>query len=323
MKLVKMLGALAALAMALPQGAAAGDYPDKPVRIVVPVAPGGSMDMLSRTVGKYLQDRLGQPVVVENHPGGNSNIGHDLVAKAPADGYTLLVSSDSLAINPSLYKSLNYDPVKSFAPITQAIASPQVLVVKADSPFNTIHDLIGKAKANPGKITIASPGSGSLGHLAGALLQKETGIDLVHVPYKGGGPAVSDLLGGHVDSLFVTLPAAQAHIRSGGLRALAVASPQRWPAFPQVPSVAESIAVPGFDATAWQGFLAPAGTPAAVVERLNREIIDILKKPEVSTLLREQGFEPIGTSPVQLDQTLKTGLVKWAKVVADAKVQVD
>lgn len=307
-----LLGAAATLARpALAQSWS----PDRSVRIVIPVAPGGSLDILGRLLARHLMPRLGQPVIAENHPGAGSNIAFELVARARPDGLTLLVGSDPLTINPALYPRIGYDPVRDFVPVIEAVRAPQVLVVNPRSPATTLTRFTAWAREADGRLTLASQGNGSIGHLAGALFAEETGLRFVHVPYRGGGPAVVDLVAGHVEALFVTLPAAIEHIRQGRLRALAVTGAERAPALPEVPTIAEATPLPGFDVVTWQGILAPAGTPPAVVTRLATELATILALPDVADDLASQGFTVTGFGPERFAALVRAEADRWPAVV--------
>jgi tripartite-type tricarboxylate transporter receptor subunit TctC len=317
---VLRLLAIAGLA-ALTQVAAAADYPEKPVRLIVPTAAGGSLDTLARLLGQRLEALLGQPFVVENRAGANGNTAFEFVAKSKPDGYTLLVASDALAINPSLYKNVHYDPVKSFAPIALATTAAQVLVVKPSLGVKDIKGFTALAKEKGKALSIGSPGSGSAGHLSAVLYQAETNTTWTHVAYKGGGPAVADVVGGHIDGLFVTVAPAVPQIKAGKLVALAVTTPKRSSALPNVPAVAESI--PGFDVTNWQGVFAPAGAPAALVNKLNATIQKILAEPEINSKLVELGFEPEGGAPSELGKQVQENFAKWAKIIPQANITVD
>lgn len=297
------------------------DWPSKPVRIVVPVSPGGSLDMLARTLAKELQPRLQQPVVVDNVPGGGSNIAFGQVAKAQPDGYTLLLGWDSLIINPSLYSSVPYT-LQQFSPVTLAITSPQVLLVGSKLPVKDLKEFIDAARKADGKLTLANAGSGSPGHLAGTLLETHTGVKFTNVPYKGGAPAVADLLAGHVDALIVTLPAALQHVRSGKLKALGVSSARRVGGAPEIPTLAEA-GLPGYELNSWQGFFTPAGTPGDVVKRLHKEIVAALNERSIREQLVQQGFEIVGSSPEELARELAVLTPRWAKLVQDSGAKVD
>jgi tripartite-type tricarboxylate transporter receptor subunit TctC len=309
-----MLAAAAATASA--QG-----YPAKPVRFVVPYAPGGSTDTLARTIGVKLTDLLGQQVVVDNRPGASGNIGMEIVAHALPDGYTIVLGYiANLAIDPSLYSKMPYDPVRDFAPITQLASSPNVLVAHPSVPVTSFKDLLVKAKQ--GQFNFASAGVGSVGHLTGELLNQMAGVRMVHVPYKGSGQAVTDLLGGHVQLMFSGFSSTLPHIKAGRLRALAVTGAQRSPAAPDVPTIAES-GFPGFEATAWYGVLAPAKTPKPVVSRLHDDIVKVLQEPDVKNRLSGLGFEIVGSTPEQFSAYIKSEIKKWAKAVKASGAKPD
>jgi len=295
--------------------AAAQQYPVRPVRFVVPFAPGGSTDTLARTMGIKLADALGQQVVVDNRPGGNGDIGMLIVAKAPADGYTILLGYiANLAIAPSLYAKMPYDPVTDYSPVTQVATSPNVLTAHPSVPAKGLKELVALAKAKPGQVNFASTGVASVGHLTGELLNNLAGMKMTHVPYKGGGQAIIDLLGGHVQVMFSGFSAAMPHIKSGKVRALAVTGAKRSPALPEVPTIAEQ-GFPGVEATAWYGVLAPAGTPKPIVTRLHGEIVKILKQSDVTERLGALGFEIVGGTPEQFGAYIRSEIKKWEKVV--------
>jgi len=295
--------------------AAAQQYPAKPVRFVVPFAPGGSTDTLARTLGVKLSDFVGQQVVVDNRPGANGNIGMEIVARAAPDGHTIVLGYiANLAIGPGLYEKLPFDPVKDYAPITQLASSPNVLVAHPAVPARNFKELIALAKAKPGQINFASASVASVGHLTGELLNNLAGIKMVHVPYKGSGQAVTDLLGGHVQLMFSGFSSTLPHIKSGKLRPLVVTGAQRSPALPDVPTIAES-GFPGFEATAWYGVLAPAKTPKPIVTRLHAEIVKVLQLPDVKERLGNLGFEIVGSTPEQFAAYIKSEISKWEKVV--------
>ncbi len=296
-------------------------WPTKPIKIVVPVPAGASLDSLARTIGKGISEKLGQAVVVENMAGGGSNIAFAYVAKAAPDGYTLLLGWDSLVINPALYSNPPYK-LEQFAPITMAITAPQVLLVGPKLPVKNLRSLIEFARLNPGKITLANAGSGSPGHLAGALLESMADIKFTNVPYKGGAPGVADLLAGHVDAMFVTLPAALQYVKAGKLTALGVSPIKRSTGAPNIPTIAEA-GVAGYDLNSWQGVLAPAGTPTAIINKLNKEIVATLKQPAVKDQLTSQGFEIVASSPEYLAKQLAIQAPKWAKLVKESGAKVD
>lgn len=319
-----LLGALGATVLTRPafaqdQNAA---FPDRPLRIIIPVAPGGSLDILGRLFARQLTPALSQPVVAENHPGAGSNIAFELVARARPDGHTLLVGSDPLTINPALYRRVGFDPVRDFAPITELVRAPQVLVVHPSHAAADLAGFLRGAREAEGRTPMASQGNGSIGHLAGAVLARQAGVSFTHVPYRGGGPAVVDVVAGHVESLLVTLPAAIEHIRGGRLKALAVSSAARSAALPAVPTIAEQ-GFPGFDIVTWQGILAPAGTPGPVVARLHAALTDALRRPEVADGLLAQGFEPTGTTPAAFAALIREEAARWPAVVRLAGAQID
>jgi tripartite-type tricarboxylate transporter receptor subunit TctC len=314
---------LLAVAMALAAPAFSQSFPSRPVRFVVPFAPGGSTDTLARTMGVKLADALGQQVVVDNRTGGNGDIGMMIVAKAPADGHTIVLGYiANLAIAPSLYAKMPYDPVQDFAPITQPASSPNVLTAHPSVQAKSLKELIALAKASPGKLSFASTGVASVGHLTGELINNLAGIRMIHVPYKGSGQAVTDILGGHVHVMFSGFSSTLAHIKSGKLRALAVTGAKRTPALAEVPTIAEQ-GFPGVEATAWYGVLAPAGTPKPVVTRLHGELVKVLKQPDVVQRLDGLGFEIVGSTPEQFGAYIKSEIVKWAKVVRASGAKPD
>ena len=294
--------------------AAAQNYPTRPIRLIVPFAPGGAADTVARIVATPLGERLGKIVLVDNRPGGGATIGADVVAKAQPDGYTLLYGTPGpQIINPYLMKKLPYDPVKDFAPISRIGVIPSVLVVSASVPAKSVKELIALAKAQPGKLNFASAGIGASSHLAGELFKTMAGIDIVHVPYKGTGPALQDLLGGNaqmaIDSLSVYLP----HIKSGALRVLGTATAERSPLLPDVPPIADTLK--GFDASPMNYFAARSGTPRPIIARLNTEINTVLKMPEVRERLIGLGITPHGSTPEELEAEIRREQVKWKKVI--------
>ncbi len=325
-RVARVLAALTFLTLALsaltPGTAGAQAWPAKSLRMIVPGAPGTSPDILARTLAQYLTPRLGQQIVVVNQPGGGGNIGHGAAAKAVPDGYTLLVTSDQLSINESLFKNLPFHAVDSFIPVVQAIVSPQVLIVTPNFPAKDVPELIAYARANPGRINFASPQLGTVGHLAGELLKSSQKIDMVHVPFQGATGAIKEIVAGQVQMMFVTLPPAVGQIQGGTVRALAMSTPTRNPTFPNVPTMKE-LGYPEFDFGAWQGVFAPAGTPADVVARLNTELNAILRDPEASGALQKIGFTPVGGSVEQFRQLVVSTIDKWGKVVREAKLKVE
>jgi len=293
------------------------------VRFVVPFAPGGSTDTLARTIGIKLTDALKQQVVVDNRPGANGDIGMMIVAKAPPDGYTIVLGYiANLAIAPSLYAKMPYDPVKDFQPLTQPASSPNVLTAHPSVQAKTLQELIALTKAKPGQVSFASTGVASVGHLTGELINNLAGIRMTHVPYKGSGQAVTDILGGHVQVMFSGFSSTLHHIRAGKLRALAVTGPKRSNALPEVATIAEQ-GFPGVEATAWYGILAPAGTPKPVVARLHGEMVKSLKLPDVAQKLEGLGFEIVGSTPEQLGTYIRSEIKKWEKVVRASGAKPD
>ena len=301
----------------------AQNYPNKPIRLIVPFPPGGGNDVIARLIAQKLSDRFGQQVVVDNKAGANGIVGLQALMQSPADGYTLAVAAAGpMAVNPSLYDKLPYDPTKDFSPITNLVNYPLLLVVHPSVPAKTTLDLVNLAKAKPQQLFFASPGSGNSGHLAGELFNTMAHVQTVHVPYKGQGPALSDLLTGQVQMLYSSIPSVLPQVRSGQLNALAVGSAKRLPSLPDIPTIAES-GVPGYEAYSWVGIVAPAKTPKAIVTRLNQEIVDILKQKDVAEKLNQQGALPVGDTPEQFAAYIKTEIDKWGAVVRAANIKAD
>ena len=322
-QLVSALIGVAAVGIAAAPAAAEDKYPSKPITIVVPFSAGGTTDILARIVGVKLGETLGETVIIDNRPGAGGNIGAALVAKAKPDGYTLLMGTvGTHAINQTLYPKLSFDPIKDFAPLTRVANLPNLLVVHPSVPVKNVQELIAYAKANPGKLNFGSSGNGSSIHLSGELFKNMTGIDMQHVPYKGSAPAVTDLLGGQISMMFDNMPSAIQHVKSGKLRPLAVTTTKRSPALPNVPTIAES-GVKGYEATSWFGLLAPAGTPPALVNRLNAELVKILAMPDVKKQMAEQGAETYSETPAAFSAFIKSETAKWAKVVKASGAVVD
>lgn len=300
----------------LPIGNAAGQtYPSKPIRFVVPLSAGAG-DTLTRTIGQKMSENWNQPVVVENRPGAGSTIGSDIVAKAAPDGYTLLMASFSHAVNPTLYAKLPYDTLKDFAAVTLIGSAPNVLTVNPGVSANSLADVMALAKSQPGKLHFASAGNGSSSHMAGELFKSLTGAQIVHVPYKGAAPAMTDLLAGQVQMAFDPLPSSLANIKAGKLRAVAVTSAKRSPALPDVPAIGEI--VPGYELAVWYGVVAPANTPADIIGRLHAEIVRILNLPDVKERVTGLGFETLGGTPDQFQAFIEAEVAKWGKVVREA-----
>jgi tripartite-type tricarboxylate transporter receptor subunit TctC len=298
----------------------AQEYPAKAIRWIVPFAAGGGGDIIIRTVAQKLSERLGQGVVVDNRAGAGGGVGTELAARAPADGYTLLMANVApMAINVSVYRKLAYDPARDFSPITLVASFPNVLVIHPSVPARSLKELIALARKKPGEFTYASAGSGSTTHLAAEFFRAQAKLDLIHVPYKGGGPALIDVVAGQVTMYFGSMPASLPHIRSGRLRGLAVTSLRRSVAAPAIPTVAES-GFPGFEAVTWIGAVVPAGVPAGIINRLNRELVEIIHLPEVRDKLIAQGAEPITATPEQFHAYIRSEIEKWAKVVRQAGI---
>lgn len=297
-------------------------YPSKPVRVVIPYPPGGPTDILGRAVAQKLSEPLGQSVVVDNKPGASGMIGAGEVARAAPDGYTILVNASLHVINPSLYSKMQFDAIKDFAPVTQLAAVPLVLVVNPAVPVNSVQDLIALAKANPGKLTFASSSIGAAPHLAGELLKTMAGIDIVHVPYKGSGPAITDLVGGQITMMIDSMPSSIAHVKAGRLKLIAVSTAKRIPALPDVPTFAES-GVPGYDIATWYGVWAPPGTRKEILSRLQTEIAKVLQQPDVKERLASLGAEAVGSTPEEFAAYCQSELVRWAKVVKDSGAKLD
>jgi tripartite-type tricarboxylate transporter receptor subunit TctC len=301
----------------------AADYPVKPVRLVVPFPPGGTLDILARGLAPDLAGQLGQQVVVENRAGANGVIGYELVARAPADGYTMLIGGGSgIAVHPTLLSKLSYDPVKAFAPVSMLATFPSVLVATPSFPANSVQELIALAKATPGKLTYGSPGTGNVNHLVGEMFKSLTGADLVHAPYKGAALVITDAVAGHVPIGFVLLPGALPQVRAGKLKALAVTSDQRVSAAPNLPTMAEA-GVPGLDLVNWAGILVPAGTPHEVISRLNQDISKAARSPEMRQRWIEQGLEPRVTTTDELAAVIKSDVDKWGRIIRQAGIRAE
>jgi tripartite-type tricarboxylate transporter receptor subunit TctC len=304
-------------------GAALAQYPAKPVRIVVPYPPGGTSDILARLIGAKLADSLGHPFPVENRPGASGAIGSQVVAKAAPDGYMLLLGTASThGVNSAVAKSLPYDAVKDFSPITVVGGTPNVILVHPDIAAKSLAELLALARSKPGRLNFGSTSLGGTPHMSAELLKMMTGVDIVHVPYKGAGPMLADLIGGQVQIGFDNLPSSTGHIRSGKVRALAVTTPKRWPGSPEIPTVAES-GVPGYEVSGWFGLLAPGGTPRPVVDTLYRAISAALKQPEMQKQMLELGAEPGGNPPEDFARQIAAEIEKWKKVVSATGVKVE
>jgi tripartite-type tricarboxylate transporter receptor subunit TctC len=299
-----------------------GDWPAKPVRVVVPFTPGGSTDITARLVSNRLQEVWGQSVVVENKPGAGGNIAADLVAHSDADGYTILITGPGLATNPFLYPSLSYDPVGDFAPVTMLITQPNLMCVPNSSPAKSVREFIDYCNQNKGKVTFASSGNGTTLHLSGELFKRMAKVEMTHIPYRGGAPAINDLIPGRVDVIFDNMPSILSHVKGGSLRGLAVTTKDRVAAVPEIPTIAES-GVPGFDVFSWFGFFVPAKTPPDVVARINADTNAALVHPPVKSRFEELGANPKGSTPAQLAAFLKSETDKWGPVIREAKIKVE
>jgi len=313
----KMLAAL----LAAPLVAFAQSYPAKPVRIIVPFAPGGGSDLAGRLVAAKLSERMGTQFIVENRPGAGSNLGAEIAVKSPPDGYTLLLISASYTVNPSVYK-LTFDPLNDITPIIQISGGPYVVAVHPSVPANTLAEFVALVKKQPDKYAYGSSGSGSIMHVASEYFLDAAKIKVLHIPYKGTGPAVADTIGGQVQLVFGAVPVTLPHVKAGRLRALAVTTDKRIAAAPDLPTVAES-GYPGYEVTNWHGLVGPKGLPRDIVERLNREIGEVVKGEEMKKNLAADGLEPAGGSPARFGEILKNEMVRWAKVVRQAGIKVD
>ena len=314
---------LAALPACATDPAFAQPFPVKPIRIIVPFPPGGGNDVIGRVVAQQMGDRVGQPVVVENRAGANGMLGLEVLAKSAADGYTIATgAAGPMAVNPALYEKIPYDPIRDFAPITNMVNFPLLLVTHPSLPVKSVRELVALAKARPDQLSYASPGSGNSGHLAGELFNFLAGAKITHVPYKGAGPAVQDLVGGHVQLMYSSIPSVLPFVENRRLNAIAVGNLKRIPSLPGVPTIAES-GVPGYEAYSWVGMLAPAGTPREVVMRLNREIIAILQQKDVAEKLTQQGAIPDFGTPEQFAAYIRSEIDKWGTIVRRAKIRAD
>jgi tripartite-type tricarboxylate transporter receptor subunit TctC len=316
------LGACALVAVALAAPAAAQSYPSKPVRFILPFPPGGPTDILGRIIGQRLAVQLNQPVVPENRPGAGGNVGTEFAAKQPADGYAIVLASPSLSISPGLYKKLGYDPVKDFAPITLVAQIPNVLLVHPSVPAKTLKEFVQLAKSHPGKLNFGSGGLGTSNHLGSEMLKGLTGINMVHVPYKGSNEAMIGMIGGHVDMVVIGVPPTLPHIKAGRVRPLAVLAAERLPYLPDVPTSKEA-GVANYEVITSYGILAPAGTPREVINRLNAEWLKIAVMAETKERMSGAGYEPMTSTPEQYGEFIKTEMVRWAKVIKDANVKIE
>lgn len=315
-----VLGALALVAVA--SSPRAQDYPAKPVQVIVPYLAGGPADTAARTVAQGLAERLGQPFVVLNRPGAGGNIGHEAIAQAPHDGYTVGIGGSTTGANVGLYPTLPYDPLKSFAPISIHYRDANILVVHPTSPINSVADLVALAKAKPGEVTFSSSGNGTSTHLSGELFNKMAGVKMTHVPYKGVPPAIADVIGGQVTLMFASSTIVAPQVKAGKLKAIAVTSLKRLPAFPQLPTISEA-GLAGFEATTWTGLMAPAGTPAPVVARLHREVVAVLSAPDVRAKMEAQGFEVVASTPDEMAAQIRDDIDKWGGLFRSLGTKVE
>jgi tripartite-type tricarboxylate transporter receptor subunit TctC len=316
-----LISSLAAVLIALPAASMAQEYPAKPVRIVVPFAPGGGSDFIARFMAQRLTESLGKQVIVENKPGAGGVLGIEAGIKSPPDGYTLTLIASSYTVNPSVYK-LNFDPVNDITPIIQMSQGPLVVVVRPSLPVKTTQDLIALAKAKPGQVNFASSGQGSVIHMATELFQNMAGVKMNHIPYKGTGPALTDTLGGQTDVFFSSTATAMPHVQAGKLRAVAVSTAKRIPALPDVPTIAES-GVPGYDVVLWHGLIGPKGLPRPIVDRINRDVTKALSLKATAEQLQNDGVAPAGGSPEQFRAQIEKEIKLWRKVAADAGVKAE
>ncbi len=313
---------LLVLGLCAAMGAGAQEWPTKPVRFIVPYPPGGGTDVIARIVQSRLGDTLGQQVIIENRGGAGGALGTEQAAHATPDGYTFLFTLSSHTINPVLYK-LNYDTERDFAGVTLIVSVPQLIATQPGSPIQSMQDMVKLAKEKPGALNFASVGNGTPSHIAGELIKLKTGIDMVHIPYKGGGPAVADTLGGQVSFAIVTMPAAISHVRAGKLRALAVTTLKRNPGAPDIPTVAEALKLPDYEVDSWYALFAPAKTPSAIVAKMQKAIAQTIQLPDVKQKLLEQGGDTVGSTPEYLERVVKAELRKWPEVVKAANIRVD
>jgi len=313
---------VAPLLVLVATGAVAQSYPARPIRVVVPFAAGGATDVIARVLGQKVADSVGQPVVIDNKPGGSAMIGSDLVAKAQADGHTVLMTANPHTVNPSLYAKMPFDPVKDFAPVTLAGLQPLIVTVHPSLPARSVKELVAVLKANPGKYSYGTSGTAGPQHLAGEMFKVMTGTDIVHVPYKGAAPATADLIGGQVQIAFGGTTNVLPHVKAGRLRALATATLKRTPFAPELPTLDES-GLTGFESTAWLGLLAPAATPRESVARLNAEMVKAIRQPDTQEKLFAQGIEGVGNTPEQFAAFIRDEIAKWGKVVKAAGIRAE
>lgn len=320
-RLIAGIASLAASLVAIAQDNAAAGYPVKPIRFIVPFAGGGGLDLTARMIGLKLTDKWGVNIVVDTRPGAATIVGTEIASKSAPDGYTVLMITTTFAINPSLYPKLPYDPMKDFAPVTQLNSQPNIIVVPASSSVSTTRELIAMAKAKPGSLTFATPGAGSAPHLSAELLKRMGGIDMIHVPYKGIPAAVTDVLAGRVSMLFTTTLSAAPFIAGGKMKAVALTSARRLDTMPDVPTIAETIK--DYEAEAFQGMIAPAGVPRAIVEKLAQEVAGAIRQPDIAKSFAASGAVPVGSTPAQFGAFLKTETAKWGRVIREAGIKLE
>lgn len=319
--LLRRLAVLVCASAALASNHAHSAYPDKPVRLVVPFAPGGGTDLIARTLAAGMSKELGQQVIIDNKPGAGTIIGTDSVAKSPPDGYSIVIATFAHAVNPSMVPKLPFNTEKAFTPITLIGKGPNVLVVRADSPYKTVKDVLAAAKAKPGTLTYASQGNGTSAHLAGEMFTNLTKVEMIHVPYRGAGPAITDLLGGQVDMIFGTAAAVSTFVDSGKLRAIGVTTAQPSAAFKGVPPIAES--VPGYQVESWYGLYAPAGTPADVIAKLNAAARKAAHAPDFAKKIEQEGLSVIASDPAELDRYVRAEEARWSRIVKENNIKSD
>ena len=317
-----MIALIQVYALCGPTSALSQQYPVKPIRFIVTFPPGGTVDITARIVQPRLSESFGQPIVIDNRGGAGGVVGTEMAAKSAPDGYTFLFTLSSHTINPLLYK-LRYDVERDFAPVSLLVSVPQLIAAHPNAPAKTLRELVAAAKERPGVYSYASPGTGTPGHIAAELLKQRTGINIVHVPYKGGGPAVADTIAGQIPFLFLTAPAALSFTRSGKLRALAVTTRKRTPTAPEIPTVAQELNLPDYEVDSWVAIFAPAKTPAAIVARMQKEIARAVHLPEVKQKLLDQGADPVGSSQEELGRVVETELKSWAAVIRNSGIKVE
>ncbi len=319
---LRLRAAAAALVLVAAGAHAQSDYPNKPIRFLVPYPPGGGTDVIARIVQAEMGKGLGQPILIENRGGAGGAVGTEVAAKSAPDGYTYLFTLSSHTINPLLYK-LNYDVERDFVPVSILVSVPQLIAANPATPVNSLQEMVAGAKSQPGRFSFASVGNGTPSHIAGELLKLKAGIDMVHIPYKGGGPAVTDTISGQVPFIFVTAPAAMSQVRAGKLRPLAVTTLKRSPAAPEVPTVAEALNLPDYEVDSWYAIFAPAKTPPAMIARMQKEVARTVQVPEVRQKLLEQAADPVGSTPEELDRVVKSELKRWAEVIRQAGIKLE